>query len=173
MLAGLTHFNVPVTILRKKAGLVFHPLGFDVKTQRACMTWFDKHRLFFLLTYETNLCYVQTKLRQIETQTCAKKDRQKMDDIAELHGKRYHNSHSRTYSRFQKNFEALFLHKRWPHARQEPTNVASVFTLPTVEILGGEKGAGISGLCVLNEIVQKNISWKYEKNCGSRLEVTC
>ena len=38
MLVGLTHSDVPVTTLRKKAGLVFHPLGFDVKTQRTCMT---------------------------------------------------------------------------------------------------------------------------------------
>ena len=35
------------------------------------------------------------------------------------------------------------------------------------------KCAGISGLWVLNEIIQKKISWKYEKNRGSHLEVTC
>ena len=34
------------------------------------------------------------------------------------------------------------------------------------------KCGGISGLWVLNEIIQK-ISWKYEKNRWSRLEVAC
>ena len=36
-----------------------------------------------------------------------------------------------------------------------------------------QKYEDISGLWVHNEIIQKKISWKYEKNCGSHLEVTC
>ena len=36
-----------------------------------------------------------------------------------------------------------------------------------------QKWAGIYGLWVLNETIQKKTSWKYEKNRGSRLEVTC
>ena len=36
-----------------------------------------------------------------------------------------------------------------------------------------QKYVGISGLWVLNEIIPKKISWKYEKKHGSRSEVAC
>ena len=47
------------------------------------------------------------------------------------------------------------------------------YTLPTAEILNSKNGRAFLVCELLMKSFKKKISWKYEKNCGSRLEVTC